>query len=215
MNSKIKFILVLAAVVLIYFGFRFITGPEISKTDSKAIDPAVEPVQLNQENPETVDIMFKDGNAKITLAAEYKIAAKVCGIKKYRLPWLSFVAPYDLCLMWGKLATEDINEYVSFSQDMRWYQFSYRKDGPYNQSYVATHSANTHLLYATDNLQKAASRLSEGDVVEMEGYLVKIKGTYKGSEVWWNSSMTRDDTGKGACEVFYIKSLKLGKRVYN
>ena len=40
----------------------------------------------------------------------------------------------------------------------------------------------------------------------MTGYLVDARDK-KG---WrWNSSRTRDDTGDGACELFYVNSIKI------
>jgi hypothetical protein len=42
----------------------------------------------------------------------------------------------------------------------------------------------------------------------LEGYLVNITG----ANGWhWNSSMSRDDTGGGSCEVLYLTRVKKGK----
>jgi len=214
LGNKIKAGMIVAAIIILYLVFRFITGPDVYKTSSSAIDPSVAPLQTILENPETVDIKFKDGQAVLTLTVKYKVAAKVCGTQKYSRPWSSYVAPYDFCLMWGKLAVDDIDDFVTFSQDMRWYQYKYKLDGPYDGSYIARHSANTHLIYATRNIRKAASRIAKGDIIELEGYLVKLSGAFKGQKIWWNSSMSRDDTGRGSCEVLYVESLKKGAKVY-
>jgi hypothetical protein len=48
----------------------------------------------------------------------------------------------------------------------------------------------------------------------MEGYLVNINGMVGNGTVRWNSSLTRNDTGDGACEVFYVKRAVLDGKVY-
>jgi len=48
-----------------------------------------------------------------------------------------------------------------------------------------------------------------GDVVTLEGDLIEADkpGGWK-----WRSSLTRDDTGNGACELVYVKELTIGTR---
>jgi hypothetical protein len=53
------------------------------------------------------------------------------------------------------------------------------------------------------------SRLRPGQVVRLQGYLVRVEapGGWQ-----WNSSMTRDDTGNGACEVMLVQSVERVER---
>jgi len=44
----------------------------------------------------------------------------------------------------------------------------------------------------------------EGDIVHLEGELIEAHG--KDGSVW-RSSTTRSDSGDGACEVVYVRSL--------
>jgi hypothetical protein len=206
--------LVIGALILLRAGFLFITAPDSRKIVADTIDPSVEPLQIPLEDFTPIEIAFEDGSATLIPQAKYTIAAKLCGRKRYRRPWQSLVAPYDLCLSWGRLATEELSGKVKFSQDMRWYQFLVKPGTSFDPKYVSAHSANTHLIYADKNLEKAAARLSKGDIVELTGYLINLKGKYKGYEVWWNSSMTREDTGNGACEVLYLTGLRKGNMLY-
>jgi len=57
-------------------------------------------------------------------------------------------------------------------------------------------------------------RLKKGDKVYLEGYLVFIKGTVNGRNSWWNSSLTRNDTGNGACEILYLTRAVIGDIIY-
>ncbi|HEY5733557.1 MAG TPA: hypothetical protein VIU36_02225, partial [Gammaproteobacteria bacterium] len=45
-----------------------------------------------------------------------------------------------------------------------------------------------------------------GDVVKLKGFLVSINS----DDGWsWKSSMTRNDTGKGACEVILVDDFRI------
>ncbi len=51
------------------------------------------------------------------------------------------------------------------------------------------------------------AKIREGDIVEISGSLVNVKSI---SDGWyWNSSQTREDTGSGACELIFVKSLNI------
>ena len=41
--------------------------------------------------------------------------------------------------------------------------------------------------------------------VSMRGFLVNVGGP---DGFYWNTSLRRDDTGNGACEVFYVESIE-------
>ena len=46
------------------------------------------------------------------------------------------------------------------------------------------------------------------EVVKLSGYLVQVNA----SDGWhWKSSLIREDTGNGACEVVYVKELVVNK----
>ena len=62
-------------------------------------------------------------------------------------------------------------------------------------------AANNHVIAANDAVRKTIRSLVPGHIVTMSGYLVNATGP--GGETW-NSSLRRDDTGNGACEVFYV-----------
>jgi hypothetical protein len=41
-----------------------------------------------------------------------------------------------------------------------------------------------------------------GEIVHMEGYLVRVDGP---DGFQWASSLSRSDTGNGACELFWVE----------
>jgi hypothetical protein len=66
-------------------------------------------------------------------------------------------------------------------------------------------AANMHLIPATSDLRDALKRVRPGHVVRLRGKLVSALGP---NNFTWNSSLTRNDTGAGACELFYVESLE-------
>jgi hypothetical protein len=44
-----------------------------------------------------------------------------------------------------------------------------------------------------------------GNIVRLRGQLVSVLGP---DNFTWSSSLTRTDTGNGACELFYVESIE-------
>ena len=71
---------------------------------------------------------------------------------------------------------------------------------------IEVHSANMHLIPATQEIARSMGRARKGHIVAMKGYLVHATG----ANGWhWKSSLTRDDTGAGACELVFVESFEL------
>ena len=64
-----------------------------------------------------------------------------------------------------------------------------------------------HMIPATDVVDSVLHEIRNGDIIELSGSLVNVASNTDG---WrWNSSQTRNDTGKGACELIWVKSLQI------
>jgi len=189
--------------------------PRISSEEFSEIDVSQEPEQ-NQFKSKKSIILKIAGDSEFTInpVAEYKIAAILVGKKCYRDNWRGKVAPVDLVLVWGKLAEPESDKYISYSQHDRWYFYENKAGSPFNSSYVIAHSANNHIIPADENILKAVKTIEEKEKVFLEGFLVNVKSRRKGENFWWNSSLRRIDTGEGSCEVFYVKKVRIGTKVY-
>lgn len=63
-----------------------------------------------------------------------------------------------------------------------------------------------HLIPADAGVRAMLDRVRPGEVVRIEGFLVDASRP----DGWhWNSSLTREDTGNGACELVYVESLTI------
>ncbi|OGW68473.1 MAG: hypothetical protein A3J72_01215 [Nitrospirae bacterium RIFCSPHIGHO2_02_FULL_40_19] len=181
---------------------------------SGEIDTSSEPEQIPVQNKGQVIINLKNGKFSLKPVAEYSINAEVVSKKSYSYGWQAELAPIDLALAWGKLTEPESEKYVTFSQSDRWYYFEYKNDSPLNESYIVTHSSNNHIIPANENIQLAIKSIKKKDKVILKGFLVNAQGKYDNMDLWWNSSLTRNDTGDDSCEVFYVTKVKNGDYVY-
>ena len=97
---------------------------------------------------------------------------------------------------------------IDISQGGRFYHWQVR-EFPIPRREIETYSANMLMIPADALVARELKRVRVGDVVMPGGYLVEAD---KANGWKWRSSMTRDDTGNGACELVYVQSLSIGGR---
>jgi hypothetical protein len=165
-------------------------------------------------NGEKIKILGKNYNFELTPQATYKIYAMVMSKSQYYFDWNSKLAKYDLALAWNDLMLPENRVGIKYSQSGRWYYYSFDDKFPLTQAYIIEHSSNVHIVPANQIVLEAISKVRKGDKIYLEGYLVNIDGTVDNKPVWWHSSLSRQDTGDGACEVFYVKKSVLNNFVY-
>lgn len=188
-----------------------------SGEDSSPIETRADP---EQGPPEGLDpIRLEKGGYEFTLTplATYTARGVVLGRENYSSGWNALLAPCDVALAWGALLENDLYRELSWSQSNRWYWWEYGGSAPaqvQDERFVARYSSNTHILPADENLARAAQSLDSGDVVEMTGYLVKVRGSKGDFSCRWVSSTSRQDTGDGSCEVLYLTRMRVDGKVY-
>lgn len=113
----------------------------------------------------------------------------------------------DLCLIWGNnLETSDYKK-MSFESGAWTCFYQY----PFGVEFFPNALSNNHLITADDAVRETIGEVRIGDQVHVKGMLVKYQAE-SFPEFWRTSSMVRDDTGDGACEVVYVESLEILKR---
>ena len=164
-----------------------------------------EPVQADFTAPQPT-IAFKD--ATLHPLATFDITARVLSREDYHFDPGSDLSPTDLAMGWGRMSDSAVLQDIDISQGGRFYYW-YTRHFPIPRREIETHSANMHMIPADAEVARALKRVREGDVVTLEGLLVEAD---KPRGWRWRSSLTRDDTGDGACELIYVKSLSIGAR---
>jgi hypothetical protein len=159
-----------------------------------------DPIQTARDLPRA----FPHDRYLIKPLATYSITAVVLSRERYRFDPAAELSPVDLALGWGPMSIASVINELSVSQSGRWYEYSWRNDPPLDPDAIITHSANTHCLPADENVRRQLLAVRCHDLVTLEGYLVEVNGP---DGYHWCSSLRRDDTGGGACEVMWITQI--------
>jgi hypothetical protein len=150
---------------------------------------------------------FRHEDHEIRPRARFEVDGVVARSERYWLDRFAELSPVDVVMTWGTLP--EIEDRVDYSQAGRFYLWI--ADGTVDRRRVETQSANMHLIPATRNLARALSDVDRGDEVRIAGLLVDAEGP-DGWRV--KTSLTREDTGAGGCEVIWVEELQVGTRVY-
>ena len=125
------------------------------------------------------------------------------GAESYHLGRESELSPVDLALGWGPMAKDEVLATIDIRQSGRFY-FWRAEQLVIPRRNIETSSADMHMIPGNSEVEKQLRRVREGDVIKFRGYLVRVEA----SDGWnWTSSLTRDDTGAGACELILLESL--------
>ena len=163
-----------------------------------------EPVQTPIDR---VAPLEKNGFA-IKPLARYEITARVLSKQSYRWDAGAKLVPIDLTMGWGPMSDTAVLSKIEITQGSRWYS-SYipnTKEFPISMDAINRHTANTHLIAADDAIAKQIRNIRPGKIVKMRGYLVEVSGK---DGFTWRSSLSREDTGSGACELMWVESFSV------
>ncbi len=163
-----------------------------------------EPVQGAAKSTEEWPLGISSGYYATSLAS-YRIRARVLGVKRYYWDRAAAIAPRDLVLGWGVMSDPAFYGRLDISQRGRFYVCEWGRGGPrIERNEVGFHSSNNHLIPADAAVADALSGVRLDDIVCIDGDLVQVRGP---SGFRWRSSLTRTDTGDGACEVIRVTAL--------
>jgi hypothetical protein len=141
----------------------------------------------------------------ISRRAVFDIQARVLSRETYFLGTESDLSPIDLALGWGRMSDQSIVDQISVRQSGRWYYTRYSLPPPIPEPEIIRSSANMHMIPADASVERALKRLRRGDLIRIKGHLVDVDHD---SGWMWRTSMTREDTGQGACEIVYVEEVQ-------
>ena len=173
-------------------------------------DPVLEP--LEEAAPLVVE---RSGRRYVVQKLfAYEAQGEVLSASSYDVTWTNDFADVDVALLWGP-RREALKDKYKFSQMGLW--LFWRSESEVTAAErleIGTHISNNHLIPAdgSSRLAFAFRRVSKGDVVRIKGSLVRISSPE--GELYAQSSVVRDDTGDGACEVIWVDEVQIGERVF-
>ncbi len=150
---------------------------------------------------------WRMGKYLVTALAEYRIHARVLHTEPYWLDRGADLSPVDLAVGWEQMSDQSVVDQLEFWQGQRWYRYWPRNSRfPLSADEMNSHSANMHLIPANDEVKRALRSVRAGNLIEMDGDLVQVDGPDGFS---WRSSLSRTDTGAGACELMRVETLTI------
>ena len=161
---------------------------------------------LDPHQTPTTLAAFEFQDYHITPLADFDLTARVLGSEHYRFDGGSKLAKVDLALGWGPMAEPKHYKEVQVTQSGRWYRWRSSPSLELTPDEVSLHSANMHLIAADEEVENTLLRARAHDQIHITGQLVYVRGP-KG--FFWKSSLTREDTGSGSCELVYVTAAHL------
>ena len=199
LDNKIK---TLFFISILIGGLHAFSNREI--TQPAGIGSIDVPVQINKV--EKGFPFWKNNNYIITPLATFDLHARTLSKEHYRLDPEAVLAEYDFIFSWGRMSDTDNIKDISFTQGGRFGYWSWSKPPNIPLHELSSSLSNMHLIPASDKVATAISNIQKGQFVHLRGKLVSVKGP---NGYTWTSSLSRTDTGRGACEVFYVEEVDL------
>jgi hypothetical protein len=206
-------IITLALMVagLVVYGLTDSSSPVTSSASTSPTCP-LPPLYRKANDPRQSNVdssmkVFLLNGASIIPQAGFSLEARVLGREDYRFDEGAEFSPVDLALGWGPMAEPGMAQKLNISQSGRFYRYSWGNEGPpISPQDIISNSANMHMVPADDAVAKQLERVANNDVLALHGWLIRIEK----SNGWrWQSSLTRNDTGGGACELIYVCAVEI------
>ena len=123
--------------------------------------------------------------------------------------WKDFINVRDLCVIWQPNVSSGVYKKVQFSSDSWTCWFSWT-DNATTDEFKFNAVSNNHLLTDNSNIKAKLLNAELGDVVHFKGVLTTYKNLDNGG--FRGTSITREDTGNGACETVYLDEFDIIKK---
>ena len=140
--------------------------------------------------------------------ARFTVRARILSRCHYQDDSAAPIAPLDLFVCWGNEWQR--GEMHDFELDHRERRclLKRRWNGQFPVESLLKWCANIHILPATDLLKQPLLAVRPREIVELEGWLVDVRGRVgRHDDFRWRSSLSREDTGEGSCEVLWLERL--------
>jgi len=147
---------------------------------------------------------WQQGEFSLEALAGFEVTARVLSVKEYGGKE-GVLSPLDLALGWGKMSDDEVLSALTIRQSGRWYTYRWSDAPPIPPGEIIRSSANMHMIPATPEVAEALADVEKGDLVTLKGSLVSIQGP---EGFRWRSSLSRKDTGAGACEIVWVEGIE-------
>ncbi|MEX2207494.1 MAG: hypothetical protein WEF50_14795 [Myxococcota bacterium] len=190
---------VVVLVVVFALAYHFLSGRQLERPPG-VLAPD-EPLQeLVKDGPS-----WEIGEYQVHALARFELAARVLSAERYRFDREANLSPIDLALGWGPMSSNAVLDTLDISQGGRFFHWSSREP-MIAPGEIMRHSANMHMVPVDEATRATLLAARSGSLVFLSGWLVEAKA----KDGWkWRSSLTRADSGAGACELVLVEDVRL------
>lgn len=192
MNWKV----LLLGVVVAFGAYSHFKKPKTG-IDFQQVSTEVTETSLNEGKP------FRIKEFLITPLQPFELDAKILSATHYSWDAEAQLSPVDLALGWGPMSDPNVIRQIEVTQSNRWYHWR-TEQFPIPRREIETHSANMHMIPSSADIERKLTHLEKGEHIIFKGYLIQAN---RADGYVWRSSLSREDTGAGSCEVVYLTSL--------
>lgn len=175
----------------------------------RPVDPGpgvLAPDQPIQQDLPAGTAPLRHGDFVLHPQARFEITARLLSSERYRFDAGAALSPIDWALGWGQMSNGAVLAQLDIGQGNRFFTYRWPDAPPIPAAEIVRSATNVHLIPADDAVWRQLKRTAPGRVVRLEGLLVNAVGDdgYR-----WNSSLSREDTGNGACELIYVQAVRV------
>lgn len=123
--------------------------------------------------------------------------------------WNDHINLRDLCVIWGDNVETGVYLETDFHNDSWtcWVQWPSRE---VYKRFDMKQLSNNHVLIDNAEIEKKLMRAGPGDHIRLKGVLAEYRNPRTGFRR--STSITRTDTGNGACETIYVTDFEIVKK---
>lgn len=155
-------------------------------------------------------ISFEKNGYRVTLRprADYRVVGYALETSSALLDEWDFALPLDVALAWGPAAQPGALRNLKTHLSRRYLSYWYSGTDP-AFGVVQRHISNHHLIPSDTAIEKAMGRIREGTLVALRGKLVDVEIADRNGRTRFTSatSLSRGDTGSGACEQVWVEEV--------
>jgi hypothetical protein len=198
----VKSLSFVAAIVLAWLGYHHLNAPITYPPGVLVPEDPSQPPLLPDDHP------FTTGKFHLQPLAHFDLQARVLSRKIYRYDRQSALVPVDLAVGWGPMSDQAVLDRLTISQSARFFWYEWTGTPPIPQDQIVSHATNLHLIPSNPAIESRSKALRSGDLIHLRGLLVEATGPDIGT---WRSSLTRTDSGNGACELVWVEELSAAR----
>lgn len=158
---------------------------------------------LNWFKPVPTALDLPDGYQMVELEP-YRNEFRILARQDYHYDDGAKFSPVDFAVGMGVMTDPRIYKQFNIEQRNRWYYWRV-DDYPIPHREIEINSANMHIVPANPTIAAQLKQVKPDDLVVLSGALIEISH----SNGWrWRSSLSREDTGDGACELMRVDQIE-------